>query len=141
MIDQRKRIFAVSMWLADLVLTVASFFLAYLLRLQFDLPEHTVMDLRAYLWLLEFMVPAWAVILPLFRVYSEPGMRPFDQIVRLTKAIGIAWLVMAVLVLYTNKDASSRLMIFFTLGINYFLLTSYRVLLLKLKKHSALDVR
>jgi exopolysaccharide biosynthesis polyprenyl glycosylphosphotransferase len=141
MIDQRKRIFAVSMWLADLVLTVASFFLAYLLRLQFYVPEHYVMELRVYLWLLEFMVPAWAVILPLFRVYSEPGMRPFDQIVRLTKAIGIAWLVMAVLVLYTNKDASSRLMIFFTLGINYFLLTSYRVLLLKLKKHSALDVR
>jgi len=141
MIDQRKRIFAVSMWLADLVLTVASFFLAYRLRLLFYVPEHTVMDLRVYLWLLEFMVPAWAIVLPLFRVYSEPGMRPFDQIVRLTKGIGIAWLVMAVLVLSTGKDASSRLMIFFTLGINYFLLTSYRVLLLKLKKHSALDFR
>src|SRR5262249_56673717 len=127
MIDQRKRIFAVSMWIVDLLLTVASFFLAYRLRLLFYVPEHTVMDLRVYLWVLEFMVPAWAIILPLFRVYSEPGIRPFDQIVRLSKAIGIAWLVMAVVLVYINKEASRRPMMFVNLGILYFLLTLYRV--------------
>jgi len=141
MIDQRKRIFAVSRWLFDLVLTIASFFLAYLLRLQFDFPGHKVMDIQVYLWLLFIILPTWATMLPLFRVYSDPAMRPIDQILRLTKAIVFAWLVVATLQFYTDPTASSRLMIFFTLGINYFLLISYRVLLLKLKKHSALDVR
>ena len=99
------------------------------------------MEVQVYLWLLVIILPTWAIILPLFRVYSEPAMRPFDQILRLTKAIVFAWLVVTALVFLTDKDASSRLMFFFTLGINYFLLISYRVLLLKLKKHSALDVR
>jgi exopolysaccharide biosynthesis polyprenyl glycosylphosphotransferase len=140
MIDQRKRIFAVSLWLLDLLLTMVSFFLAYRLRLLFRIPEHTVMNVQVYLWLLGIILPTWAIILPLFQVYSEPAMRPLDQILRLTKAIVFAWLIVAALQFFTD-DASSRLMIFFTLGINYCLLISYRVLLLKLKKHSALDVR
>src|SRR5205814_1633934 len=135
MIDQRKRIFAVSLWFVDLLLTMASFFLAYRLRLLFHLSAYTVMKVQVYLWLLEIILPTWAIILPLFRVYSDPAMRPFDQILRLTKAIVIAWLVVATLQFLINKEASSRLMIFFTLGINYCLLISYRVLLLKLKKH------
>src|SRR6266853_3596642 len=100
MIDQRKRIFAVSLWLFDLLLTIASFFLAYLLRLQFHVPGRTVMDIPVYLWWLYIIVPTWAAILPLFRVYSEPAMRPFDQILRLTKAIVFAWLVVVALVLF-----------------------------------------
>src|SRR6185295_5853554 len=141
MIDQRKRIFAVSLWLLDLLLTMASFFLAYRLRLLFDLQDHKVMEIQVYLWLLVIILPTWAIMLPLFRVYSDPAMRPLDQISRLTKAIVFAWLVAATLQFLVDPSASSRLMLFFTLGINYFLLISYRVLLLKLKKHSALDVR
>jgi len=141
MIDQRKRIFAVSLWLLDLLLTMVSFFLAYRLRLLFPIPGYTVMKVQVYLWLLVIILPTWAIILPLFRVYSDPAMRPLDQILRLTNAIVFAWLVVTALVFLTDKDASSRLMFFFILGINYCLLISYRVLLLKLKKHSALDVR
>ena len=141
MIDQRKRIFAVSLWLLDLLLTMISFFLAYRLRLLFPIPGYTVMKVQIYLWLLAVILPTWAIILPLFQVYSEPAMRPLDQVLRLTKAIVFAWLVVTALVFLTDKDASSRLMFFFILGINYCLLISYRVLLLKLKKHSALDVR
>src|SRR6185295_2619439 len=141
MIDQRKRIFAVSLWLLDLLLTMASFFLAYRLRLLFDLQDHKVMEIQVYLWLLVIILPTWAIMLPLFRVYSDPAMRPLDQISRLTKAIVIAWLVAATLQFLVDPSASSRLMFFFTLGINYCLLISYRVLLLKLKKHSALDIR
>jgi len=141
MIDQRKRIFAVSLWLLDLLLTTVGFFLAYRLRLLFPIPGHDVMEVQVYLWLLVIILPTWAIILPLFRVYSDPAMRPFDQILRLSKAIVVAWLVVATLQFFVDSAASSRLMISFTLGINYFLLVSYRVLLLKLKKHSALDVR
>jgi exopolysaccharide biosynthesis polyprenyl glycosylphosphotransferase len=141
MIDQRKRIFAVSLWLLDLLLTMISFFLAYRLRLLFPIPGYTVMKVQVYLWLLVIILPTWAIILPLFRVYSDPAMLPLDQILRLTRAIVFAWLVVATLSFFVDSAASSRLMIFFTLGINYCLLISYRVLLLKLKRHSALDVR
>jgi exopolysaccharide biosynthesis polyprenyl glycosylphosphotransferase len=141
MIDQRKRIFAVSLWLLDLLLTMISFFLAYRLRLLVPLRGYTVMKVQVYLWILGIILPTWAIILPLFRVYSDPAMRPLDQILRLTKAIVVAWLVVATLQFFVDSQATSRSMIILTLGINYFLLISYRVLLLKLKKHSALDVR
>ena len=71
MIDQRKRIFAVNIWLLDLTLTTASFFLAYGFRLPFELEGHTVMAVRVYVRLLAIILPIWAVLLPLFRVYSE----------------------------------------------------------------------
>src|SRR5215831_9491343 len=129
MIDQRKRIFAVSLWLVDLLLTLISFFLAYRLRLLINVPDKTVMKIQVYLWLLFIMLPTWAVILPLFRVYSEPAMRPLDQIIRLTKGIVFAWLLALTLQFLVNKDASSRLMLFLTLGINYCLLISYRLLM------------
>ena len=52
MIDQRKRIFAVNLWLVDLFLTTASFYLAYRLRQLMDLKGYTVLPLPEYLWLL-----------------------------------------------------------------------------------------
>ena len=65
MIDQRKRIFAVSLWLLDLLLTMVSFFLAYRLRLLFDLRAHKVMEIQVYLWLLVIILPTWAIMSPL----------------------------------------------------------------------------
>jgi exopolysaccharide biosynthesis polyprenyl glycosylphosphotransferase len=141
MIDQRKRIFAVNIWLMDLTLTAASFFLAYALRLQLDVEGHTVMAIRFYVWLLLIILPTWAVLLPLFRVYSELTLPPLYQILRLTQAIAFAWLLMASTLYFLKPDAPARLIIIFTLVLNYILLVSYRVVLLRLKKHSALDVR
>ena len=141
MIDQRKRIFAVNLWLFDLALTTASFFLAYGFRLLFELAGHTVMPIQIYLWLLAIILPTWAVLLPLFGVYSEPVLPPSAQIVHLSKAIGFAWLVMAALQFFVNQDASNRLIVLFTLVINYILLVSYRIVLFRLKRHGALDVR
>jgi exopolysaccharide biosynthesis polyprenyl glycosylphosphotransferase len=141
MIDQRKRIFAVNIWLMDLMLTAASFFLAYGLRLQLDVEGHTVMAIRFYVWLLLIVLPIWAILLPLFRVYSELSLPPLNQILRLTQAIAFAWLITASTLYFLKPDAPARLIVFFTLVLNYVLLVSYRVVLLRLKKHSALDVR
>jgi len=141
MIDQRKRIFAVSQWLTDLALTTASFLLAYRFRLLFEVEGHTLMSLQIYLWILAIILPTWAVLLPAFRVYSEPSLPPLQQIFRLSKAIGFAGLVMAALQFFIRQDATNRLIVLFTLVINYILLVSYRVVLLKVKKHGALDVR
>jgi exopolysaccharide biosynthesis polyprenyl glycosylphosphotransferase len=141
MIDQRKRIFAVNLWLFDLGLTTVSFFLAYRFRSFFELEGHTVMPVQIYLWLLAIILPTWAVVLPLFRVYSEPMLAPLSQIARLSKAIFSAWLLMAVLIFFVNPDRSNRIILMFTLVINYILLVSYRVVLMKTTKHGALDVR
>jgi exopolysaccharide biosynthesis polyprenyl glycosylphosphotransferase len=141
MIDQRKRIFAVNLWLTDLALTTASFFLAYRFRLLFELKGHIVMPIQVYFWLLAVILPTWAFLLPLFAVYSEPTLPPLTQISRLSKAIGSAWLVMAVLISFVNPDASNRIILLLTLVINYILLVSYRVVLMKVTKHGALDVR
>ena len=141
MIDQRKRIFAINLWIYDLVLTAASFFLAYRFRSLFELEGHTVMPVGIYLWLLGIILPAWAVLLPLFRVYSEPGLRPMYQVLRLSKAIGFAWLVMLAVQFFLDQDQTNRLIVLFTLVINYLLLVSYRVVFFKMTKHGALDVR
>src|SRR6266704_1042309 len=118
MIDQRKRIFAVNLWLFDLVLTTASFFLAYRFRLLFDLRGHTVMPVQVYFWLLAIILPTWAFLLPLFAVYSELTLPPLTQIGRLSKAIGFAWLLMAVLTSFVDPDASNRIILLLILVIN-----------------------
>jgi exopolysaccharide biosynthesis polyprenyl glycosylphosphotransferase len=141
MIDQRKRIFAFNVWLFDLLLTAASFLLAYRFRSLFELEGHTVMPVQIYLWLLAIILPTWAVLLPIFGVYSEPGLRPLHQILRLSKAIGFAWLVMLAVQFFINQDQTNRLIVLFTLVINYLLLVSYRVILFKIKRKGVLDVR
>jgi exopolysaccharide biosynthesis polyprenyl glycosylphosphotransferase len=147
MIDQRKRIFAVNLWLLDLVLTAASFFVAYLLRwlvaaLEF-LPGYTVLPLREYLWLLAIILPVWAVVLPVSQVYSELTLPPPKQILRLSKGILFAWVTLVAVQFFAIDDEFDRhrLIAGFTLVFNYFFLVAYRLLLFRLKKHGALDVR
>ena len=141
MIDQRKRVFAFNVWLLDLLLTAASFLLAYQFRSLFELEGHKVMPVQIYLWLLAIILPTWAVLLPAFGVYSEPVLRPLHQILRLSKAIGFAWLVMLAVQFFINQDQTNRLIVLFTLVINYLLLVSYRIILYKVTKNGVLDVR
>jgi exopolysaccharide biosynthesis polyprenyl glycosylphosphotransferase len=143
MIDQRKRIFAVNLWLVDLFLTTASFYLAYRLRQLVDLQGYTVLPLPEYLWLLWIILPVWALMLPLFGVYSELTASPLDQTIRLTKGIFFAWLTVLAAQFFVSDNAFNRhrLIAVFTLAINYVFLIAYRLLLIRFKKHSALDVR
>jgi exopolysaccharide biosynthesis polyprenyl glycosylphosphotransferase len=147
MIDQRKRIFAVNLWFLDLVLTAASFYLAYYLRLLVAalgyLPDRTVLGLLDYRWLLAIILPIWAIVLPLLRVYSALTASPVEQIVRLTKGIFFAWITFLAAQFFVSKDQFDRhqLIAIFTLVVNYVFLISYRLVLLRMKKHGALDVR
>ena len=130
------------MWGLDLLLTTASFFLAYHIRnLLGTLDGHTVMSRGVYLWILAVIVPIWAALLPAFRVYSEPSRTITQQILQLSKAIGFAWLVMAAALAFIDRDDTSRLILVMTLVINYALLVSYRMVLFRFKKHTALTVR
>jgi exopolysaccharide biosynthesis polyprenyl glycosylphosphotransferase len=82
-------------------------------------------------------------MLPLFGVYSELTTAPLDQVIRLTKGIVFAWLTLLAAQFFFSRDAYDRhrLLAVFTLAINYFLLVAYRMLLIRFKKHGALDVR
>src|SRR5262245_3551692 len=143
MIDQRKRIFAVNLWLVDLFLTTASFYLAYRLRQLMDLKGYTVLPLAEYLWLLWIILPEWAVMLPSFGVYWDFMTSRLDQVYRLTKWIFFAWLTLLAAQFFVSRNAFDRhrLIAVFTLAINYFLLVTYRMFLIRFKKHGALDVR
>ena len=141
MIDQRKRIFAVKIWILDLILTTASFFLAYQFRSLLKLEDHKLMPVQVYLWLLAIILPTLAVLLPLFNVYSEPTLAPLSQIKRLSKAIFGAWIILAALVLFLSPNRSNRIILVFALAINYIFLVSYRLVLMKVTKHGALDDR
>src|SRR2546425_7411955 len=129
MIGQRKRIFAVNLWLADLALTTASFFLAYRFRSLFELSGHIVMPIQTYFWHIAIILPTWALLLPLFSVYSEPTLPPLNQIGRLSKAIGFAWLVVAVFIFFLEPGAPNRIIVFFPLVIHYILFFFFRVVL------------
>jgi exopolysaccharide biosynthesis polyprenyl glycosylphosphotransferase len=140
MIDQKKRIFARVLWVFDLTLTTASFFLAYGLRSLFEVKDHTLMALQLYLWLLAIILPTWALLLPLFRVYSEPTLVP-TQITRLLKAIAWSMVVVVVLVTFVSPETNNRFILIFTLAINCILLVSYRLILKRITKRGTLDVR
>src|SRR5205085_9013649 len=115
--------------------TLASFFLAYRFRLLFDLKGHTVMPIHVYFWLLAIILPTWALLLPLCGIYSEPTMPALGQIGRLSKAIGSAWVLVAVLISFVNPDASNRIIVLLMLVVNYILLVSYRIVLMRVTKH------
>ena len=141
MFNQRKKIFLFNWWLVDLFLTAASFLLAYNIRSLFRLEGHTVMELGVYLWILAIILPTWAVLLPAFRVYTEPSGPSANHIIRLSKAIAFAGLVMAAILSFVKNDQQNRTMVLLTLVVNYFLLVSYRLVLFRFNKHPALDIR
>src|SRR5262249_35833306 len=141
MIDQRKRIFAVNLWILDLILTTASFFLAYELRSLFEVEGHTLMPVHVYLWLLGIIVPTWAILLPAFGVYSEPILPPLTQIVRLSKAIGFAGLVMAAAISFVKPDMSNRFIVLLTLVFDYIFLFLYRVVFMCVRALGGLGCR
>jgi len=105
------------------------------------LEGHLVMNVGVYLWILAIILPTWAVLLPAFRVYSEPTRPISQQIVQLSRAIAFAWLITAAVLFFVQRAAQNRTMVFLTLGINYVLLVSYRLVIFRYKKHGGLDLR
>ena len=141
MIQQRQKILAVSLFWIDLGLTIASFYLAYHLRTLVNIEGYVVMPIGTYTWLLLLILPIWAILLPAFRVYSPRFLRLRDQLAQLSKAIGLAWILMAAVLFFLNQEATSRLIALFTLALNYVLLVSYRLVLFTVRSHSRTGVR
>src|SRR5207245_7721826 len=122
------------------LLTTPSFLLSSHIRTFFALKGHLVMEVGVYLWILAIILPTWAVLLPALHVYSEPSRPITQQIAQLSKAILFAWLVTAAILSFINRAGQNRTMVFLTLGINYVLLVSYRLVIFRFQKHGVLDV-
>jgi len=137
MTDQRRRVRAIDLWLLDLALTAASFFFAYHLRVMFQVRGRTVMPFEVYAPSLVIIVLVWAIVLPVFRVYSSRVQDSREPLWQLTKALPVAWIVSVIAEAISIRSAylpnwgSSKALLVFTLVINYFLLISYRLLLLR----------
>ena len=141
MIEQRQKILAFNLFLIDLGLTAASFFLAYSLRASFEIEGLTVMSIGEYVWLLALMLPIWAVLLPVFLVYSPQYLQLKDQLVQLSKAIGLAWVLMAAVLFLLNQEATSRLIALFALVLNYGVLVSFRLVLFAIRGWNWTSIR
>jgi hypothetical protein len=135
MTNWRRRL---DLWLLDLALTTVSFFTAYRVRIVFEFRGHTVMPLQVYLPLLLAILPIWAMVLPLFQVYSEQTGSALTTLWRLTKALASALIITVVAEWFLNRahlpgavGGSSRLILLFTVVIDYSLLAAYRVLLIR----------
>jgi exopolysaccharide biosynthesis polyprenyl glycosylphosphotransferase len=138
MIQQRQRILAFNLFVTDLVLTAASFCLAYAVRSSFELPGYTVMPIGVYVWMLWLMLPLWAALLALFGVYSRGSLNLPEQIVQVSKAVGLAWLVLGAVLFFIDEDgATNRLVAVFALVINYLSLISYRQILFAFRQRHA----
>jgi exopolysaccharide biosynthesis polyprenyl glycosylphosphotransferase len=141
MIEERQKILAFNLFLADLGLTAASFFLAYALRNSFEIEGFTVMPIGVYLWILALILPIWAVLLRSFRVYSPRFLQIREQLVQLSKAIGLACVIMAAILFLLNQEATSRLIALFALVLNYGMLVSYRLALFAIRGWNWTSVR
>ena len=141
MIQQRQKILAFNLFLIDLGLTAASFFLAYALRASFQIEGFTVMPIGVYTWLLALILPIWAVLLLSFHVYSPRFLQLRDQLAQLSKAIGLAWVVLAAILFLLDQEATSRLIALFTLVLNCGVLVSYRLALFGIRGRNRTAVR
>ncbi len=134
MIQERQRIFSIGLLLIDIALTFASFFAAYRLRTLVEIEGSTIMPMAVYTWLLWLMMPIWAFLLPAFGVYSRGNLTLREQLIRLTKAVGVAWGVMVAILYFADSEATSRGVAALTLAVNYPALVSYRLFLFAARK-------
>jgi hypothetical protein len=137
MTESRKPVEAIDLWLLDLALTAASFFLAYGLRTLLLVSGRTVMPFTVYFPSLVLIVAVWALILPLFRVYSPNAAGSFGKLRRLMAAVLAGWIValiaetVLIRTAYVANWGSSKALLLFVLLIDSFLLISYRLLLFR----------
>jgi exopolysaccharide biosynthesis polyprenyl glycosylphosphotransferase len=85
------------------------------------------------------MLPLWSVLLAFFGVYSRRSLTFPQQVLQVSKAVGLAWVILAALLFLLDEDgATSRLVALFALLINYCALVSYRWVLFRVRhRHRA----
>jgi exopolysaccharide biosynthesis polyprenyl glycosylphosphotransferase len=92
------------------------------------------MPVGIYVWLLWLMLPLWSGALAFFGVYSRRWLTFPEQVLQVSKAVALAWVILAALLFFLDEDGStSRLVALFALVIDYCALVSYRWVLFRIR--------
>lgn len=72
MLKQKSKLFAASLFIAEMLLIVASFFFAYWLRNSyFSVSYGQLVPIEQYLWLFYIVLPLWSILLYAFKLYES----------------------------------------------------------------------
>ena len=116
----------------DIVLTIASFFLAFTICESLEPRFHIYAGLdsiESYSWMIVVIIPAWIFSLGTSKIYDTQrtsGIHTY--IFQLTKALFLAALICAASVFLFRMNSFSRSLFFTFIGVNYFLLISWKLL-------------
>jgi exopolysaccharide biosynthesis polyprenyl glycosylphosphotransferase len=115
----------------DVLLTLVSFLLAYVLRNSIIFDRHgELFGLRQYLWVLWVIIPVWPIVLKYFGLYDGALVAKTATITfSILKSVLIASLVLASAIYAVKDSLFSRLFFAFFICIDFFLLLVEKMIL------------
>jgi exopolysaccharide biosynthesis polyprenyl glycosylphosphotransferase len=125
MLRQRARLVGSTLFVADLLLIVAAYIVAYVTRDVLFTPEYDpLFTLTEYLWLLLGILPSWSLLLYYFKLYDSYRTAPFwVEPWAILKVTFWGTLTVGILIFALKLHFVSRLFIFI-FGVIVFLLLS-----------------
>jgi len=125
MLRQKNKLVQFTVYVFDVFITLASFFLAYWLR---DNPifgaYERLFPVTDYLFLLLIIIPAWSILFIYFKLYEPFRIRPFWlDILKIVKVVSFGMLFLVVMVFFLKLDYISRLFLIIFGLINFTLLS------------------
>jgi FlaA1/EpsC-like NDP-sugar epimerase len=115
----------------DVLLTLVSFLLAYVLRNNIIFDQHgELFGLRQYLWVLWVIVPVWPIVLKYFGLYDGALVKKTAVVTfSILKSVLVASLVLSSAIYAVKYSLFSRLFFAFFISINFFLLLTEKMML------------
>ncbi len=132
MLKEKAKLFSNILFSLDILFTFLSFFAAYFIRdfltskLKYLKP---LFPLKEYIWMLLFIIPVWAILFKIFRLYKSKRLSPFcSEIWQIFKVLFIANLLLGSFIFALKYYYISRPLIFLFAFINFAFLTVERAL-------------
>ncbi len=128
MVKKKARILGISLYITDIVLTVLSFYLAYLIRDGLFLSYERLFPLSTYQWLLIIIIPLWSLIFYYMGAYTSSHLSsPLREILRIWVAILIGTVIITAIVFVSRSLYLSRLFLAIFAIVNLSLVTLGRI--------------
>ena len=129
MIQQKHRIFSVVNVVAESLVTITSFFLAYLIRSEISSPNLNVLfPLKDYLVLLFLVIVLWAILSILIRYRDTTIMMTGTEALKKTGLLVFSGSILVSATIFVLKyDFISRSFILIFVVLNFLLLVSFQI--------------
>ena len=131
MLKQKANLFSNLLFILDICITILSFFIAYFIRNKFSLKYFGgLYPLTEYVWMLLFIIPIWAILFKVFRLYQSQRIESlYREIWQVFKALFIGNLLLASLIFLLKYYYISRPLVIVFALINFILMSVERVVL------------